>query len=232
MAILVDDPGTLVDDPDVSVNGSLLAPEDPGYIPGTYNATAPRTLPTYELVLVERTPNLPAAASYVEVGQLLAPTITWTDVLNGDGTLSCSTSTNRLDADVKQALRDYITPDGAPTGLELLLYRDGTPVWRGPLVGGQVQGVTAVGRPQIQRSNIVCAEPMPGELVQGLAHYRSGANDTTGLMHHDLGGYRPEDIRVVAAWDVDRRKEVRRQLGAYERVHVSPEGLAELWRHK
>ncbi len=43
-------------------------------------------------------------------------------------------------------------------------------------------------------------------LVQGLAHYRSGANDLTGLMHHDLGGYRPEDINVVAAWDVDRRK--------------------------
>ena len=43
-------------------------------------------------------------------------------------------------------------------------------------------------------------------LVQGLAHYQSGANDLTGLMHHDLGGYRPEDVRVVAAWDVDRRK--------------------------
>ncbi|WP_347303561.1 inositol-3-phosphate synthase [Croceibacterium sp. TMG7-5b_MA50] len=43
-------------------------------------------------------------------------------------------------------------------------------------------------------------------LVQGLAHYRNGANDLTGLMHQDLGGYRPEDVRVVAAWDVDRRK--------------------------
>lgn len=43
-------------------------------------------------------------------------------------------------------------------------------------------------------------------LVQGLSHYRDGANDTIGLMHWDLGGYRPSDIRVVAAWDVDRRK--------------------------
>jgi myo-inositol-1-phosphate synthase len=43
-------------------------------------------------------------------------------------------------------------------------------------------------------------------LVQGLEHYRDGANDTIGLMHHELGGYRPSDIRVVAAWDVDRRK--------------------------
>ncbi|WP_343527216.1 inositol-3-phosphate synthase [Sphingomonas sp.] len=43
-------------------------------------------------------------------------------------------------------------------------------------------------------------------LVQGLSHYRDGANDTIGLMHWDLGGYRPSDIRVVAAWDVDTRK--------------------------
>jgi myo-inositol-1-phosphate synthase len=43
-------------------------------------------------------------------------------------------------------------------------------------------------------------------LVQGLSYYRHGANDTVGLMHWDLGGYRPADIRIVAAWDVDRRK--------------------------
>jgi myo-inositol-1-phosphate synthase len=43
-------------------------------------------------------------------------------------------------------------------------------------------------------------------LVQGLAHYRSGTNATVGLMHQELGGYEPADIRLVAAWDVDRRK--------------------------
>lgn len=43
-------------------------------------------------------------------------------------------------------------------------------------------------------------------LVQGLEHYRAGTNDLIGLMHWELGGYRPSDIRVVAAWDVDRRK--------------------------
>ncbi|MEN3749621.1 inositol-3-phosphate synthase [Sphingomonas sp. HF-S3] len=43
-------------------------------------------------------------------------------------------------------------------------------------------------------------------LVQGLSHYRDGANKTVGLMHWDLGGYRPSDIKVVAAWDVDKRK--------------------------
>jgi myo-inositol-1-phosphate synthase len=43
-------------------------------------------------------------------------------------------------------------------------------------------------------------------LVQGLEYYREGANDTVGLMHWDMGGYRPADIKVVAAWDVDKRK--------------------------
>jgi myo-inositol-1-phosphate synthase len=44
-------------------------------------------------------------------------------------------------------------------------------------------------------------------LVQGIAHYQNGgANEQIGLMHWDLGGYRPSDLRVVAAWDVDERK--------------------------
>ena len=43
-------------------------------------------------------------------------------------------------------------------------------------------------------------------LVQGVSHYREGANDLTGLMHEEIGGYRPSDIRFVAAWDIDKRK--------------------------
>ena len=43
-------------------------------------------------------------------------------------------------------------------------------------------------------------------LVQGLEHYREGTNDNVGLMHWDMGGYKPSDIKVVAAWDVDKRK--------------------------
>ena len=44
-------------------------------------------------------------------------------------------------------------------------------------------------------------------LVQGLSHYSNGgSNDEMGLMHWDLGGYRPKDVRVVAAWDIDARK--------------------------
>jgi myo-inositol-1-phosphate synthase len=51
-------------------------------------------------------------------------------------------------------------------------------------------------------------------LVQGLAYYQNGgANEQIGLMHWDLGGYRPIDIKVVAAWDVDRRK-VGKDVGA------------------
>ena len=44
-------------------------------------------------------------------------------------------------------------------------------------------------------------------LVQGLSHYSDdSAADLPGLMHPELGGYRPSDIRVAAAWDIDRRK--------------------------
>lgn len=44
-------------------------------------------------------------------------------------------------------------------------------------------------------------------LIQGIAYYSNGgANEQIGLSHWDLGGYRPKDLRIVAAWDIDRRK--------------------------
>jgi len=44
-------------------------------------------------------------------------------------------------------------------------------------------------------------------LVQGIEYYKSGSpEEAVGLMHWDLGGYRPSDIEVVAAFDVDVRK--------------------------
>ena len=44
-------------------------------------------------------------------------------------------------------------------------------------------------------------------LLQGIEYYRRQAPEAAiGLMHWDLGGYRPFDIRVVAAFDIDRRK--------------------------
>jgi myo-inositol-1-phosphate synthase len=47
-------------------------------------------------------------------------------------------------------------------------------------------------------------------LVEGFQYYRKNgkAHPETelGLMHHDIGGYTPSDIEVVAAFDIDRRK--------------------------
>lgn len=44
-------------------------------------------------------------------------------------------------------------------------------------------------------------------LIQGLYYYRDRAPDQAiGLMHWEIGGWRPQDIQVVAAYDVDSRK--------------------------
>jgi myo-inositol-1-phosphate synthase len=44
-------------------------------------------------------------------------------------------------------------------------------------------------------------------LIQGINHYgRTGGKDTTGLMHWKIGPYRPTDIEIVTAFDIDRRK--------------------------
>ncbi len=44
-------------------------------------------------------------------------------------------------------------------------------------------------------------------LIQGIHYYRDrDPAEAIGLMHPVIGGYRPSDIEVVAAWDIDRRK--------------------------
>ena len=48
-------------------------------------------------------------------------------------------------------------------------------------------------------------------LIQGIEYYRSETNgkkkhEHLGLMNYDLGGYLPEDIEIVAAFDIDKRK--------------------------
>src|SRR5499426_3679425 len=47
-------------------------------------------------------------------------------------------------------------------------------------------------------------------LLQGIEFYRSADERTTaehvGLMHYEVCGYRPQDIEVVCAFDVDQRK--------------------------
>ncbi|MBC8430772.1 MAG: inositol-3-phosphate synthase [Desulfobacterales bacterium] len=44
-------------------------------------------------------------------------------------------------------------------------------------------------------------------LVQGIHYYKDkNPKDVIGLMHWEIGGYTPGDIKVVAAFDIDRRK--------------------------
>lgn len=44
-------------------------------------------------------------------------------------------------------------------------------------------------------------------LVQGIAYYSEGnSDDALGLLHWDMAGYSPNDIEIVAAWDIDSRK--------------------------
>ena len=47
-------------------------------------------------------------------------------------------------------------------------------------------------------------------LVQGVEFYRNGNRDDkkehVGLMHYEIDGFKPEDIEVVAAFDIDKRK--------------------------
>lgn len=44
-------------------------------------------------------------------------------------------------------------------------------------------------------------------LIQGVEYYKKRpASQTAGFMHWDIGGYRPGDVAVVAAFDIDKRK--------------------------
>jgi len=44
-------------------------------------------------------------------------------------------------------------------------------------------------------------------LIQGIHYYRNKTpQDAIGLMHWEIGGYKPGDIEVVAAFDTDKRK--------------------------
>ena len=44
-------------------------------------------------------------------------------------------------------------------------------------------------------------------LLQGIKYYKGKKSaDAIGLMHWDIGGYKPYDIEIVAAFDIDKRK--------------------------
>ena len=46
-----------------------------------------------------------------------------------------------------------------------------------------------------------------GSLLQGIEYYKGkDSSDAPGLMHWDIGGFKPGDIEVVAAFDIDKRK--------------------------
>jgi myo-inositol-1-phosphate synthase len=65
-------------------------------------------------------------------------------------------------------------------------------------------------------------------LLQGLEYYRHLAeqNGSVGLMHYDLGGYRPADIEVACAFDIDVRK-VGHPLE--EACFAPPNNTATIW---
>jgi myo-inositol-1-phosphate synthase len=57
-------------------------------------------------------------------------------------------------------------------------------------------------------------------LIQGIHYYRDkNAEDVIGLMHWEIDGYKPGDIEVVAAYDVDKRKVGK---DVYEAVFAEP----------
>jgi len=57
-------------------------------------------------------------------------------------------------------------------------------------------------------------------LVQGIHYYGDkDGREAIGLMHWDIGGYKPSDIEVVAAFDIDKRK-VGRDIS--EAIFASP----------
>ena len=57
------------------------------------------------------------------------------------------------------------------------------------------------------RIGIVGVGNCASSLVQGIEYYAGlEPGEATGLMHWEIGGYRPADLEVVAAFDVDRRK--------------------------
>src|ERR1700752_5542242 len=67
-------------------------------------------------------------------------------------------------------------------------------------------------------------------LLQGLEHYKRASDAAlktpVGLMHYDLGGYRPADIEVACAFDIDARK-VGRPLE--EACFAPPNNTRSIW---
>jgi myo-inositol-1-phosphate synthase len=57
------------------------------------------------------------------------------------------------------------------------------------------------------RIGIVGVGNCASSLLQGIRYYDGASQaDATGLMHWRIGGYTPSDVKVVAAFDIDKRK--------------------------
>lgn len=69
------------------------------------------------------------------------------------------------------------------------------------------------------RTAIVGVGNCASSLVQGIAYCRAFGDEAVGVTFPVLGGYRPQDVEIVAAFDVDQRK-VGRPLG--EAVFAAP----------
>jgi myo-inositol-1-phosphate synthase len=68
-------------------------------------------------------------------------------------------------------------------------------------------------------------------LLQGIEWYKAPVREssevTLGLMHYDLGGYKPGDIEVACAFDIDARKVGKRLEQA---CFAPPNNAAVIWR--
>ena len=57
------------------------------------------------------------------------------------------------------------------------------------------------------RIGIVGVGNCASSLIQGIHYYRDKSkDDSIGLMHWDIGGYKPHDIQIASAFDIDHRK--------------------------
>ena len=56
------------------------------------------------------------------------------------------------------------------------------------------------------RIGVVGVGNCASSLIQGLNYYSKKKDEIIGLMHYEICGYRPEDIKIVAAFDIDKRK--------------------------
>lgn len=77
------------------------------------------------------------------------------------------------------------------------------------------------------RAAVVGVGNCASSLIQGIYYCRLNPDNIIGLPFPVLGGYRPSDIEIVAAFDIDQRK-VGRDLS--EAIFASPNCTAVFWR--